>query len=87
MKERMHIDCDPKKLREYALGDEVTILVKGKIVELRDGKDPEVPEKKTKAGTIGEYQPNASISLEVEEKSIQPGGAFAKLVSDEDEDD
>ena len=84
MMNTMHLDCHPDKLQEYSIGDEVTIVVKGKVTELRDGKDPDAKPKKNKDG-LEDYEPNASIAIDVESKSIMPGKMFAKLV-DEDED-
>ena len=82
---QMTLELKPELLKDISIGDKVTVVVKGTVCELRDGRDPDKPEKKSKDGSIA-YEPPASIRIEVESRKITEPTAFSRLADDEDED-
>lgn len=92
-KRRMSVEVKDADVKKLSLGDEITIICKGKVKELDLGDKPE-PEEKTKRKSGGicgcgiSYHSPSRITIEMDSQKIESGeNKFAALTKDEEEED
>lgn len=91
-KRRMEIDVKDADVKKLSLGDEVTIICKGKVKDLHLG-DPKTEEDKKKRKEKGDcccaipYHSPSRITIEMDSQKVESGeNAFTTLAKDEEDD-
>lgn len=91
-KRRMSVDVKDSDVKKLQLGDEVTIVCKGKVKELHLGDPPKEEEKKKRAEKglccCGiPYTEPSRVTIEMDSQKVEAGeNKFSVLSRDEEED-
>lgn len=83
MPHNSRFDVTNKQIKGMALGDEVTVTLKGKIIELEaertmEDYEPRAPGKKSKSKT---FPPN--VRIEISSTKVEGANAFSELADDD----